>query len=53
MAKLGVLGLLPNVPVANSTNLLGLTGVIDQIRITFDGPTSLQAPHGVLVVEKR
>ena len=43
----------PNVPVANSINLLGLTGVINQIRLTFDGPTSLQTPHGILVVEKR
>ena len=43
----------PNVPVAKSTNLLGLTGVINQIRLIFDGPTSLQTPHGVLVVEKR
>jgi hypothetical protein len=43
----------PNVSVPDSLNLLGLTGVINQIRLTFDGPTSLQAPHGVLVVEKR
>jgi hypothetical protein len=43
----------PNVPLANATNLLGLTGVINQIRLTFDGATSLVAPWGVLVVEKR
>jgi hypothetical protein len=43
----------PNVSVADSKNLLGLTGVINQIRLTFDGPTSLLAPYGVLVVEKR
>jgi hypothetical protein len=43
----------PNVPVADSINLLGLTGVINQVRLTFDGPTALLAPYGVLVVEKR
>jgi hypothetical protein len=32
---------------------LGLTGVINQIRLTFDGTTSLVAPSGILVVEKR
>jgi hypothetical protein len=42
----------PNVPVAKAINLLGLTGVINQIRLTFDGATSLAAPYGVLVVEK-
>lgn len=32
-------------------NLLGLTGVVDQIRVQFDGtPTSL-CPYGVLVIE--
>jgi hypothetical protein len=36
-----------------SRNLLGLTGVVNQIRLTFDGTTSLVAPSGVLVVEKR
>ncbi len=43
----------PNVPLPNATNLLCLTGVINQIRLTFDGATSLVAPYGVLVVEKR
>jgi hypothetical protein len=43
----------PNVPVPDSMNLLGLTGVINQIRLTFDGPTSPQTPHGILVVQKR
>jgi hypothetical protein len=43
----------PNIPVAEPKYLLGLTGVIDQIRLTFDGPTSPLAPHGVLIVEKR
>jgi hypothetical protein len=43
----------PNVPVTEPRNLLGLAGVIDQVRFTFDGPTSPLAPHGVLIVEKR
>jgi hypothetical protein len=43
----------PNVPIPKTTNLLGLTGVINQIRLTFDGATSLIAPYGILVVEKR
>jgi hypothetical protein len=43
----------PNGPVVDSKNLLGLTGVINQVRLTFDGATSLIAPYGVLVVEKR
>ena len=33
--------------------LLGLSGVVDKIRWTFDAtPASLQAPHGYLTVEK-
>jgi hypothetical protein len=43
----------PDVPVAKPRNLLGLTGVINQVRFLFDGPTSLLAPYGVLVVENR
>jgi hypothetical protein len=43
----------PNVPRVDAKNLLGLTGVINQVRLTFDGATSLVAPWGVLVVEKR
>ena len=44
----------PNVPPpAQGRNLLGLTGVINQIRLIFDGTTSVQAPWGVLVVEKK
>jgi hypothetical protein len=43
----------PNIPPAHSRNLLGLTGVINQIRLTFDGTYSLTAPHGVLLVEKK
>ena len=43
----------PNSTPARPRNLLGLTGVINQIRLTFDGTTSLVAQSGVLVVEKR
>jgi hypothetical protein len=44
----------PSTPVpATARNLLGLSGVIDQIRLTFDGAAAPGAPHGVLIVEKR
>ena len=43
----------PNARPARPRNLLGLTGVINQIRLSFDGATSPVAPSGVLVVEKR
>jgi hypothetical protein len=43
----------PMTPGAKPRNLLGLTGVIDQVRFTFDGATSVPAPYGILVVEKR
>lgn len=33
-------------------HLLGLTGVIDKIRMSFDGKSSGAAPYGNLVVEK-
>ncbi len=43
----------PNVPPPTQTrNLLGLTGVINQICLTFDGRSSVRSPRGVLVVEK-
>jgi hypothetical protein len=43
----------PNIPPpAGAWNLLGLTGVINQIRLCFDGTTSALAPWGILVVEK-
>ncbi len=42
----------PDVPLVGASNLLGLTGVITHIRLTFEGTTSLVAPNGVLVVEK-
>jgi len=35
-------------------NLLGLTGVVDKVRLSFDGKSvSPAAPHGSLVVEKQ
>jgi hypothetical protein len=40
-------------PPSQSINLLGLTGVINQIHLGFDGTPSLRAPWGNLVVEKR
>jgi hypothetical protein len=43
----------PNARPVRARNLLGLTGVINQIRLTFDGTTSLVAPSGALVVEKK
>ena len=43
----------PNVRPAKSRNLLGLTGVINQIRLIFDGTSTLAAPCGILVVEKK
>ncbi len=42
----------PNVPMADPKNLLGLTGVIDHVRLIFDGTKSLSAPRGFLAVEK-
>jgi hypothetical protein len=43
----------PNTSAVPSRKLLGLTGVINQIRLSFDGTVSLVAPSGVLVVEKK
>ena len=34
-------------------NLLGLTGVIDKLRLLFDGSPVPGAPHGLLIVEKK
>jgi hypothetical protein len=39
-------------PPPQARNLLGLTGVINQICLTFDGRSSVRSPRGVLVVEK-
>ena len=41
----------PAVPPADPRNLLGLTGVINQVRLTFDGTYTLAAPDGRLIVE--
>jgi hypothetical protein len=38
-------------PPTQARNLLGLTGVINQICFTFDGRSSVRSPRGVLVVE--
>jgi hypothetical protein len=42
----------PDIPLVGAQNLLGLTGVITQVRLTFDGTASLVAPNGVVAVEK-
>jgi hypothetical protein len=43
----------PNVPPpAQARNLLGLTGVINQICFAFDGRSSVRSPRGVLAVER-
>jgi hypothetical protein len=44
----------PSVPAAMlPRNLLGLSGVVDKLRITTDGtPVSESAPYGLLIVEK-
>jgi hypothetical protein len=42
----------PNVPMMDPKNLLGLSGVIDKVRLTFDGTPSGAARYGLLVVEK-
>jgi hypothetical protein len=41
----------PNQPPAVARNLLGLTGVLDKLRILFDGTPSSRARHGVMVVD--
>ena len=32
-------------------NLLGLTGVVDRVRIIFEGTSSALAPHGLVALE--
>ncbi len=32
--------------------LLGLTGVVDKIRLSFDGTADMDHPHGLLIVEE-
>jgi hypothetical protein len=41
----------PAVPPPDPRNLLGLTGVINQIRLILDGTYTLAAPDGRLIVE--
>jgi hypothetical protein len=41
----------PNISVPDPKFLLGLTGVINQVRLTFEGIYTLAAPDGRLVVE--
>jgi hypothetical protein len=44
----------PNTPAAAMPrNLMGLSGVVNQIRITFDGDPAPRALYGILIVEKR
>jgi hypothetical protein len=42
----------PQNPPRFPRKLLGLTGVVDQIRILFDGTPTATAPHGLMTVEK-
>lgn len=42
----------PDVPHPDPKRLLGLTGVIDHVRLIFDGTRTLTAPYGLLIVEK-
>jgi hypothetical protein len=41
----------PNVPHPDPRSLLGLTGVINQVRVSFDGSPTPGAPDGRLIVE--
>jgi hypothetical protein len=40
-------------PATASRNLVGLTGVVDKVRLSFDGKATPAAPYGNLVVEKQ
>ena len=42
----------PNQPPTLLRSLLGLTGVVDKIRVLFDGTASSDFPHGRMVVVK-
>lgn len=42
----------PPVGAKPPLNLLGLTGVVDKIRLLFDGSPTSGAPYGNLIVEK-
>ena len=41
----------PNQPRVATRNLLGLTGVLNEFRILFDGTPSANARYGVMVIE--
>jgi hypothetical protein len=41
-----------NRPPSFPRSLLGLSGVVDKIRILFDGAATATAPHGLMVIEK-
>jgi hypothetical protein len=41
----------PTVPPPDPRNLLGLTGVMNQVRLILDGTYTLAAPDGPLIVE--
>lgn len=44
----------PNAPATSQPrHRLGLSGVIDKIRISFEGDPGPGAPHGYLIVEKK
>lgn len=43
----------PNLPATVRNNLLGLSGVVDKIRLTFDGKPTSAGLHGNFVVEKQ
>jgi hypothetical protein len=40
-------------PAAHPRKLLGLSGVVDKIRISLDGKPTPSAPHGNLIIEKQ
>ena len=42
----------PNQPPSFPRTLLGLTAVVDKIRILFDGTPTPTAPHGLMVIER-
>ena len=42
----------PNQPPRLPRSLLGLTGVVDKIRIVFDGTTAAGFPHGRMIIDK-
>jgi len=47
----------PTAPAGRAANaprkLLGLSGVLDKLRISFDGAPTPYAPHGLLTVQRQ